>query len=84
MTFETSKQAHFKRVKISFCLDFPVKTIKNVIFFNLLQSGIIISNCYIFIQKPLFQIFGGVVLLCLHNDHYPQCFHTKASRAYKK
>lgn len=67
MTFETSKQAHFKRVKISFCLDFPVKTIKNVIFFNLLESGIIISNCYIFIQKPLFQIFGGVVLLCLHN-----------------
>ena len=60
MTFETSKQAHFKRVKISFCLDFPVKTIKNVIFFTWLESGIIISNCYIFIQITPQEILGGL------------------------
>lgn len=36
------------------------------------------SNC----QKPLFQIFGGVVLLCLHNDHYPQTADSKGFRAY--
>lgn len=36
------------------------------------------SNC----QKPLFQIFGGVVLLCLHNANYPQFFNSKGVEAY--
>lgn len=74
--------AHFKRVKISFSTENPRKTIKNVIFFTWLESGIITSNCYIFIQKPLFQIFGGVVLLCLHNADYPQTADSKGFRAY--
>lgn len=61
--------AHFKRVKISFSTENPRKTIKNVIFFTWLESGIIISNCYIFIQITPQEILGGLFISSLHNDH---------------
>lgn len=52
--------------KISFSIENPRKTIKNVIFFTWLESGIIISNCYIFIQiTPPESFRGGVILLNL-------------------
>lgn len=45
--------------KISFSIENPRKTIKNVIFFTWLESGIIISNCYIFIQITPPESFRG-------------------------
>lgn len=75
--------AHFKRVKISFSTENPRKTIKNVIFFTWLESGIIISNCYIFIQITPQEILGGLFISSLHNDHYAQISHIEASGTYK-
>ena len=83
MTFETSKIALFNKEKISFSTENPRKTIKNVIFFTWLESGIIISNCYIFIQITPQEILGGLFISSLHNDHYPQISHSKACKAYK-
>lgn len=67
MTFETSKIALFNKEKISFSTENPRKTIKNVIFFTWLESGIIISNCYIFIQITPQEILGGLFISSLHN-----------------